>query len=169
MVGSKRRAGKRQTKEITIQLAWDQAPHRGEEEKKIDVGKKKKIGEQSEPKGSLLRSLRHPFPLPRQPQPQPHFSYRTPFFAFFSPPADPGPTLPFSQGCTPLLSSISVLCHVNVQRAYFLFSSDYKDVSTSYPQLLYSPPYNLLFYFLYPFFPHVPFVSNLNRYALGIL
>ena len=48
-------------------------------------GQKKKIGEQSEPKGSLLRSLRHPFPLPRQPQPQPHFSYRTPFFAFFPP------------------------------------------------------------------------------------
>ena len=44
------------------------------------------------------------------------------------------------KGSTPLLSSISVLCHVNVQRAYFLFSSDYKDVSTSYPQLLYSPP-----------------------------
>ena len=38
MVESKRRAGKRQTKEITIQLAWDQAPHRGEEEEKIGVG-----------------------------------------------------------------------------------------------------------------------------------
>ena len=42
MMESKRRAGKKQAKEITIQLAWDQAPHRGEEEKKIGVGKKKK-------------------------------------------------------------------------------------------------------------------------------
>ena len=41
VVESKRRAGKRQTKEITIQLAWDQAPHRGEEEEKIGVGENK--------------------------------------------------------------------------------------------------------------------------------
>ena len=67
---------------------------------------KTKIGEQSEPRGSLLRGkgwrrLRHPFPLPRQPL----GSLRSPIFFLFNPvfclppppPADPGPTLPFSQ------------------------------------------------------------------------
>ena len=137
---------------------------------------KTKIGEQSEPRGRLLRGkgwrrLRHPFPLPRQPL----GSLRSPIFFLFNPvfclPPPPlrilVPRYHSVKGCMPLLSNISVLCHVNVQRAYFLFSSDYKDVSTSYPQLLYSPPYNLLFYFLYPFFRHVPFVSNLNRYGSG--
>ena len=33
-------------------LAWDQASHCGKKEKKIGVGEKKKIGEQSEPRGS---------------------------------------------------------------------------------------------------------------------
>ena len=41
MVESKRRAGKRQTREITIQLAWDQAPHRGGRGEKIGVGENK--------------------------------------------------------------------------------------------------------------------------------
>ena len=130
-----------------------------------------KIGEQSEPRGSLLRGkgwrrLRHPFPLPREPLGSlrsPIFFLFNPVFCLFPSPRILIPRYHSVKGCTPLLSSISVLCHVNVQRAYFLFSSDYKNVSTSYPQLLYSSPYNLLFYFLYPFFPHVPFVSNLNR------
>ena len=46
-------------------LAWDQAPEKGE---KIGVGEKK-VGEQSEPKGSLGRGrdvgAAPPFPLPQ--------------------------------------------------------------------------------------------------------
>ena len=131
---------------------------------------KTKIGEQSEPRGSLLRGKGWLSPSPGNRSARfarRYFSYLTPFFAFPPPLRILVPRYHSVKGSTPLLSSISVLCHVNVQRAYFLFSSDYKDVSTSYPQLLYSPPYNLLFYFLYPFFPHVPFVSNLNRYGSG--
>ena len=132
---------------------------------------KTKIGEQSEPRGSLLRGKGWLSPSPGNRSARfarRYFSYLTPFFAFPPPPLRIlVPRYHSVKGSTPLLSSISVLCHVNVQRAYFLFSSDYKDVSTSYPQLLYSPPYNLLFYFLYPFFRHVPFVSNLNRYGSG--
>ena len=41
MVESKRRARKRQTKEITIRLAWDQALLRWEKENKIGVGENK--------------------------------------------------------------------------------------------------------------------------------
>ena len=132
---------------------------------------KTKTGEQSEPRGSLLRGKGWLSPSPGNRSARfarRYFSYLTPLFAFPPPPLRIlVPRYHSVKGCTPLLSSISVFCHVNVQRAYFLFSSDYKEVSTSYPQLLYSPPYNLLFYFLYPFFPHVPFVSNLNRYGSG--
>ena len=68
-------------------------------------GQKKKIGEQSEPGGSLWRGkgwrrLRHPFPLPRQPLGSlrsPIFFLFNPVFCLFPPPVDPPPTQPFSQ------------------------------------------------------------------------
>ena len=60
---------------------------------------KTKIGEQSEPRGSLLRGKGWLSPSPGNRSARfarRYFSYLTPFFAF-PPPSDPGPTLPFSQ------------------------------------------------------------------------
>ena len=64
--------------------AWDQAPHCEKKEKKIGVGEKKKIGERSEPRGSLaLGSLRSPIIF---------LFDRAPFFAI-SPTTEPGSKL----------------------------------------------------------------------------
>lgn len=52
-------------KATKVMIAWDQAPHCEKKEKKIGVGEKKKIGERSEPKGSLARlaSFAYNFPI----------------------------------------------------------------------------------------------------------
>ena len=73
-------------------VAWDQAPHWGKKEEKID--------ERSEPKGSLGRGKGwRPFPLPNPLSAnfaRGHFSYLTPFLPFSSS-AEPGPRLQFLQ------------------------------------------------------------------------
>ena len=49
-----------------MRLAWDQVPHWGKRRKKIGVGEKKKIGERSEPRGSLERGKGGGRPFPPQ-------------------------------------------------------------------------------------------------------
>ena len=78
---------------------------------------KTKIGEQSEPRGSLLRGKGWLSPSSGNRSARfarRYFSYLTPFFAFFPPLRILVPRYHSVKGCTPLLSSISVLCHVNV-------------------------------------------------------
>ena len=48
-----------------MRLAWDQVPHWGKKKKKIGVGEKK-IGERSEPRGSLGRGKGGGRPFPPQ-------------------------------------------------------------------------------------------------------